>query len=79
MKPVSQQSAYMFGREREVVDIATDHPSCSKQHAVLQYREIMQPPDLSKPKRGAHGQDAFRSTSIIRLPFFSRYSEVTPH
>lgn len=30
----------MFGRDRKVVDIPIDHPSCSKQHAVLQYRSI---------------------------------------
>lgn len=33
-------SSYLFGRERKVVDVATDHPSCSKQHAVLQYRQV---------------------------------------
>ena len=33
-----RQSSYLFGRERRVVDVPTDHPSCSKQHAVLQYR-----------------------------------------
>jgi smad nuclear-interacting protein 1 len=35
-----RQSAYLFGRDRTVVDIPLDHPSCSKQHAVLQYRQI---------------------------------------
>ncbi|EFN53416.1 hypothetical protein CHLNCDRAFT_58505 [Chlorella variabilis] len=33
-----KQSCYLFGRERRVADVPTDHPSCSKQHAVLQYR-----------------------------------------
>jgi len=37
---IHHQSAYLFGREREVADIPTDHPTCSKQHAVLQYRMI---------------------------------------
>lgn len=32
------RSYYLFGRDRAVADIPTDHPSCSKQHAVLQYR-----------------------------------------
>lgn len=31
-------SCYLFGRDRSVADIPTDHPSCSKQHLVLQYR-----------------------------------------
>jgi smad nuclear-interacting protein 1 len=35
---VHRQSSYLFGRDRRVVDVPTDHPSCSLQHAVLQYR-----------------------------------------
>ncbi|KAL1189707.1 FHA domain-containing protein DDL [Cardamine amara subsp. amara] len=35
-----RQSCYLFGRERRIADVPTDHPSCSKQHAVIQYREI---------------------------------------
>ncbi|CAA2974346.1 FHA domain-containing DDL [Olea europaea subsp. europaea] len=37
---VHRLSCYLFGRERRVADIPTDHPSCSKQHAVLQYRQV---------------------------------------
>ena len=37
---IHRQSYYLIGRERRVVDIATDHPSCSKQHAVLQFRWV---------------------------------------
>lgn len=36
--PIYRQSCYIFGRERRIADIPTDHPSCSKQHAILQYR-----------------------------------------
>ncbi|CAN1342780.1 FHA domain-containing protein DDL [Linum perenne] len=39
---IHRQSCYLFGRERRVADIPTDHPSCSKQHAVIQYRQIEQ-------------------------------------
>lgn len=35
---IHRQSCYLFGRERRVADVPTDHPSCSKQHAVIQYR-----------------------------------------
>lgn len=35
---ISRQSCYLFGRDRNVVDIPLDHTSCSKQHAVIQYR-----------------------------------------
>lgn len=47
----------MFGREKNVVDILTEHPSCSKQHAVLQYRLVestvlpRDSPDLQNPVR----------------------------
>jgi smad nuclear-interacting protein 1 len=33
-----RRSAYLFGREAKVADILTEHDSCSKQHAVLQFR-----------------------------------------
>lgn len=35
---IHRQSAYLMGRDRKVADIPLDHPSCSKQHAALQYR-----------------------------------------
>jgi len=35
---IHRQSAYLLGRERKIADIPIDHPSCSKQHAVFQYR-----------------------------------------
>lgn len=35
---IHRQSAYLLGRQRRIADIPIDHPSCSKQHAVLQYR-----------------------------------------
>ncbi|XP_028282403.1 smad nuclear-interacting protein 1 [Parambassis ranga] len=35
---IHRQSAYLLGRQRKIADIAIDHPSCSKQHAVFQYR-----------------------------------------
>lgn len=38
--PIHRQSTYLFGRERRVADVPTDHPSCSKQHAVLQFRRM---------------------------------------
>ncbi|KAJ2559240.1 hypothetical protein EV175_000437 [Coemansia sp. RSA 1933] len=40
MHHVDSASGYLFGRDRKVADIPTDHPSCSSQHAVLQYRQI---------------------------------------
>ena len=37
---IHRQSAYLLGRDRKVADIPIDHPSCSKQHAALQYRLV---------------------------------------
>ncbi|XP_070568489.1 smad nuclear interacting protein 1-like [Ptychodera flava] len=37
---IHRQSAYLFGRDRKIADIPIDHPSCSKQHAVLQFRLV---------------------------------------
>lgn len=33
-----EQSCYIFGREHRVADMLINHPSCSKQHAALQFR-----------------------------------------
>ncbi len=35
-----RQSAYLIGKDRKVADLPVDHPSCSRQHAVLQYRSV---------------------------------------
>lgn len=37
---IHRESHYLFGRNRKVADIPTDHPSCSQQHAVLQFRFV---------------------------------------
>ncbi|KAK5947973.1 hypothetical protein OHC33_011014 [Knufia fluminis] len=37
---LSEQSCWLFGREMAVCDIPVEHPSCSKQHAVVQFRYI---------------------------------------
>ncbi|XP_015375010.1 PREDICTED: LOW QUALITY PROTEIN: smad nuclear-interacting protein 1-like [Diuraphis noxia] len=44
---IHRQSGYLLGRDRKVADIPID-PSCSKQHAVLQYRLV------SAKKDGRH-------------------------
>lgn len=38
--PIYRQSAFLFGRDRTIADIPIDHPSCSKQHAVIQFRKV---------------------------------------
>lgn len=34
-----RKAGFLFGKDRRVVDIPTDHPTCSKQHAVLFFRQ----------------------------------------
>lgn len=34
-----RQSAYLIGR-LDIADLKVEHPSCSKQHAVLQFRAV---------------------------------------
>ena len=47
---VHRQSAFLFGRERRLADVPTDHPSCSKQHAVLQYRKVQREGEDGMPE-----------------------------
>ena len=35
-----RQSVYLIGKDRKIADLPVDHPSCSRQHAVLQYRLV---------------------------------------
>lgn len=43
-----RQSAYLVGRQREIADLLAEHPSISKQHAVLQFRLV-----AGKAKKGS--------------------------
>lgn len=38
--PIYEKSHYLVGRERRVANISVDHPSCSSQHAVIQFRKL---------------------------------------
>ncbi|WAR08989.1 SNIP1-like protein [Mya arenaria] len=59
LKPfhMHRQSAFLFGRDRIVADIPVDHPSCSKQHAVFQYRMV--------PYEKPDGRKAYRIAPYI--------------
>lgn len=49
---IFRQSAFLVGRDRKIADIPTDHPSCSGQHAVIQFRSV-----AVQPKDGEEGED----------------------
>jgi len=51
MLQLHRQSAFLLGRDRKIADIPVDHPSCSKQHAVIQFRLV----DYKRPD-GAVGR-----------------------
>lgn len=38
--PLDKFPFFLFGKERRVADVPTDHPSCSRQHAVIVFREV---------------------------------------
>jgi len=47
---IHRQSAYLFGRDRTVADVTLDHPSCSKQHAVIQFRQVREKNEFGETK-----------------------------
>lgn len=48
---ISRQSCYLIGRDHAVVDIPVDHPSISKQHAVIQFRSMTERDEYGDEKR----------------------------
>jgi smad nuclear-interacting protein 1 len=40
MVPLGERSCWLIGREKLVVDFPIEHPSCSKQHAAIQFRYV---------------------------------------
>ena len=51
----SKQSVYLFGRDNRVADILLENPSCSMQHAVIQFREKQVTRTLSAEEQTARG------------------------
>ncbi|KAL9032385.1 MAG: hypothetical protein Q9214_007992, partial [Letrouitia sp. 1 TL-2023] len=38
---LNQKTCWLFGREPAVADVVTEHESCSAQHAVMQFRQVL--------------------------------------
>lgn len=51
MLEIWRQSAYLIGRDRVVADIPVDHQSCSKQHAAIQHRQIVEKNEFGDIKK----------------------------
>ncbi|KAL8745890.1 MAG: hypothetical protein Q9184_007817, partial [Pyrenodesmia sp. 2 TL-2023] len=49
-----ERSCWLFGREKMVADVPIEHPSCSKQHAVLQFRFVVRKDEWGE-ERGSVG------------------------
>lgn len=49
---IHRQSCYLIGRDKKICELAVDHPSCSKQHAALQYRLV--PYEKEDGTKGKH-------------------------
>jgi len=43
---------WLIGRDRLVADIPVDHPSCSKQHAVIQFRNVVKKNEFGDKEGG---------------------------
>jgi smad nuclear-interacting protein 1 len=37
---ICSKSYYLLGKDRHIVEISLDHPSCSRQHSVIQFRTV---------------------------------------
>jgi len=44
--PIYTQSCYLFGKDKRIADIFLENPTCSHQHAVIQFRETEKPDDF---------------------------------
>jgi len=48
--PLHSRSCWLLGRETAVADIPVEHPSCSKQHAVFQFRHVVKKDEWGEKK-----------------------------
>ncbi|KAG0642805.1 SMAD/FHA domain-containing protein [Tuber brumale] len=49
---LNSSSCWLIGRDRAVVDLPVDHPSCSKQHAVIQFRFVTKTSEFGDKESG---------------------------
>ncbi|KAL8999608.1 MAG: hypothetical protein Q9169_001568 [Polycauliona sp. 2 TL-2023] len=47
---LNERSCWLFGREKMVADVPVEHPSASKQHAVLQFRHVIKKDEFGEKK-----------------------------
>lgn len=81
MVELGERSCWLVGRERAVVDFPLDHPSCSKQHAALQFRYVEKRNEygdrIGKVKPYIIDLESANGTSVNKEPVpAGRYVEV---
>ncbi|KAG9315771.1 smad nuclear interacting protein 1, partial [Chiua virens] len=64
---IHRQSAYLIGRDRTVADIFIEHPSCSKQHAVIQHRQVQEKDEFGGSKAQGHSVIDLESTNATHV------------
>lgn len=42
---INKRSSYLIGKDEKVAHILVSHPSCSRQHSVIQFRKVNSNPD----------------------------------
>ena len=66
---ISRKSCYLFGRDQKIADILLENPSCSQQHAVIQYREKQVTRQLSMEEQAARGVYMGIIQEMIVVPY----------
>eukprot|EP01038_Epipyxis_sp_PR26KG_P010432 gene10432-14013_t len=59
---IHRKSCYLIGRDNRVADVIVAHPSCSKQHAVIQFREKR---NKTGGSIGLYNESDFESGEIV--------------
>ncbi|KAG8998250.1 hypothetical protein FRB90_012345 [Tulasnella sp. 427] len=80
---IAKQSCYLVGRDHLVADIPIDHPSCSKQHAAIQFRQVQEKDEWGAAKAVVKpfviDLESTNGTFVNDTPIpVSRYYELKP-
>ena len=61
-----RQSSYLFGRDNRVCDVLLEHPSISKQHCVIQFREIETQKVIKNNDKDAFQHEEYLIVKVIK-------------
>ena len=66
---MGRKSAYLIGRDKRVADVLLENPSCSLQHAVIQFREKQTQRQLSFEEQTARGTYQSVIVEMVAKPY----------